>query len=447
MIPDSLLQTLSKLKGYNMQSFIEAHKKIAPTSVRLNSKKLIADFDSQKKVVWCEGAYYLNERPSFTYSPLFHAGCYYVQEASSMFLNHIIKYISIENKFDTALDLCAAPGGKSTLLLDVLSEDCLLVSNELINNRVSVLIENLNKWGRINNVVTNNEAEKFSKLSSFFDLVLVDAPCSGSGLFRKDNNATKEWSLNNVEMCSIRQSKILNDVLPSLNSNGYLVYSTCSYSKSENEDIADYMIDNFGLESVNIPYQESWGIVETNSDKYKAYGYRFYPDKVDGEGFFITVFRNRNNGNIQRKNNLKNNNYSKLSPKKFESFVNFGNDKILLSRNDFNCCIFNKHYEKIEFITNFLNIKKVGVEVGNFMHSDFIPSHSLALSSLLKLDIVKIDLDLNDAIKYLKKENVTIKTEHVGWAIASYKGFALGWMKVLKNRINNYYPKNSRILH
>ena len=447
MIPQALLQSLANVKGFNEQLFIDAHQTPSPTSVRLNKKKSIKNFDSFPNVKWCNHAFYLPERPSFTYSPEFHAGCYYVQEASSMFLSHVLKQITQDKTIETALDLCAAPGGKSTLLLDELDENCLLVSNEVISNRASILIDNLNRWGRINNVVTNNDTKKFSSLNSFFDLILIDAPCSGSGLFRKDKEAINEWSVSNVEMCSTRQSKIVDDVMPALSGNGYLIYSTCSFSSQENENMLDYIIENHGLESVQIPMPDSWGIIETRSDKFDGYGYRFYPDKLAGEGFFIAVFKQNSGTNHHKKNSMKQSNYTKLATTKFAEFVSTGDSRIIVTRNDFNCCILKSQLEKIDIITSCLTVKKVGVEVGNFMHNDFIPTHALALSEIVNSTIKRIELNESDAIKYLKKESVSLVEDYTGWAIATYYGFALGWMKLLKNRMNNYYPKSSRILH
>jgi len=445
MIPHKLIHTLTNATGFDEDYFIQSHNIQAPTSVRINLKKAITDFDNQQQIAWCKHAYNLDVRPSFTYSPLFHAGCYYVQEASSMFLHHVVKHISSIKKIDTALDLCAAPGGKSTLLLDALDDDSLLVSNELVNSRVTVLIENINKWGRTNTVVTNNDAKKFASLAGMFDLIVVDAPCSGSGLFRKDKEAIKEWSLENVEMCSIRQQKILVDVMPALSNDGYLIYSTCSYSIDENETICDYLIDTFDLETVQIPIEKVWGVVESKSKQHNAFGYRFYPDKVIGEGFFIAVFKS--NSDCSKKYFKKQSNYITTNTKKFEQFVDLENNKMIISRNGFNCCI-NKHdYDKIEQLTSQLNIKKVGVDVGEIMRDDVIPSHALALSMLVKKTIHKVELDEESAIKYLKREGILVSENKLGWALASYKGFALGWMKILPNRINNYYPKSSRILH
>jgi 16S rRNA C967 or C1407 C5-methylase (RsmB/RsmF family) len=264
--PDNFLQLLSAENGFNKESFIQAHQiDDAPTSIRLNPFKPSAA-KTGEQVPWSADGFYLNARPSFTFDPLFHAGCYYVQEASSMFIDHIFKHIRLNTDDNIkVLDLCAAPGGKSTLLNSAINADDLLVANEIIKTRVPVLTDNLSRWGQANVIVSNNDPKDIGRLKSFFDVILVDAPCSGSGMFRKDPQAMNEWSENNVELCHQRQERILADILPALKEDGYLIYSTCSYSHQENEDILDWLCLEFDLESVRIPIYKEWGIVETQS--------------------------------------------------------------------------------------------------------------------------------------------------------------------------------------
>jgi 16S rRNA C967 or C1407 C5-methylase (RsmB/RsmF family) len=285
---------LSRHKGYDEPAFLAAHQSDQQiTSIRLNRSKIpeqdlpislqniITD-----KVPWCTTGYYLSERPSFTLDPCFHAGAYYVQEASSMFVEQALLQHAALSKPLKVLDLCAAPGGKSTLLQSIISSESLLVSNEVIKTRVHVLSENISKWGSANVMVTNNDPQHFKRLENYFDIIVVDAPCSGSGLFRKDPTAINEWSENNVALCGQRQQRILADILPSLKAGGLLLYATCSYSAIENEDIADWLLASYPLTSKALKLEEEWGIIETLSPLKSAYGYRFYPNRVKGEGFF-----------------------------------------------------------------------------------------------------------------------------------------------------------------
>ncbi|MBZ0099994.1 MAG: RsmB/NOP family class I SAM-dependent RNA methyltransferase, partial [Taibaiella sp.] len=229
-----------------------------------------------------------------TTDPLYHAGAYYVQEASSMFLSQVIQQLIPERNNLRVLDLCAAPGGKSTLIASLLEKDSLLISNEVIRTRASILEENITRWGYMNTWVTSNDPKDFSKLKGYFDIIVVDAPCSGSGLFRKDERALDEWSEANVQLCAQRQQRILADVWPALKENGILMYATCSYSPQEDEEILDWLGDDFEVASLPVQLSEEWGVVETTSAKHQFKGYRFFPHKVQGEGFFIAAVRKNN---------------------------------------------------------------------------------------------------------------------------------------------------------
>ena len=206
-----------------------------PVSIRLNPMKPFAFRFGERAVPWCGSGFYLQGRPTFTFDPLFHAGCYYVQEASSMFVEQALRrYVGKEPV--VMLDLCAAPGGKSTHLRSLLPEDSLLVANEVIRNRSQILAENLTKWGHPDVVVSNSDPSDFARLEEFFDVILTDVPCSGEGMFRKDPVAVSEWSPENVEICWQRQRRIISDIWPCLKPGGILIYSTCTYNTKENED-------------------------------------------------------------------------------------------------------------------------------------------------------------------------------------------------------------------
>lgn len=298
-IPDLLLQSLSNISGFDKAAFEKTHELGAQvTSVRLNAAKPSAALFPElttTRVPWAEQGYYLSARPSFTFDPLFHGGCYYVQEASSMFLEQALVQTMDLSAPLRVLDLCAAPGGKSTHLQSLLTADSLLVSNEVIRSRVNILKDNIIKWGCRNVAVTHNDPRDFARLENYFDIIVVDAPCSGSGLFRREPEAMGEWSPDNVALCSQRQQRILADVWPALKGNGLLVYSTCSYSKEEDEDIGDWIVGSLGAEPLSLDRKEEWNIVEVCGET-GACGYRFWPDKVQGEGFFLSCFRKRDGG-------------------------------------------------------------------------------------------------------------------------------------------------------
>jgi 16S rRNA C967 or C1407 C5-methylase (RsmB/RsmF family)/NOL1/NOP2/fmu family ribosome biogenesis protein len=459
-LPESFLQQLKADLGDELPAFLQALEEKPPVSIRFNPFKNSFQkpfFEAQ--IPWHTApqnepkGVYLSERPSFTLDPSFHAGAYYVQEASSMFIAEAISQTFDNETLSkplTALDLCAAPGGKSTLLASILSKNSLLVANEVIKNRVEILKENIHKWGIPNAVISNHDSEDFEGLEGFFDIVLVDAPCSGEGLFRKDEKAIGEWSPESVQTCSARQKRILANAVKLVKSGGILLYSTCTYNDFENKNNALFISENEGFTSVKLN-TEGFGIVEKtwqNEAHNPVYGYQFYPHKIRGEGFFLSVFKN----NSTEKNAL---NIPKLSltklPKKqleiaqkwlknaddFEFFIK-GNDEIFI--------VLKENINHIALIDKVLKRKSLGTVIGEIKGTDFIPSHELAMSTAISETIPFVSLDKTNALKFLKKEDIDIpETTPQGWTLARYEGLNIGWMKVLKNRINNYLPKDFRI--
>jgi len=449
IFPENFLNSLSGEPGFSSENFINAHNFIEPpTSIRVNPFKRSA-IKTNGQVPWCPEGYYLDTRPSFTFDPLFHAGCYYVQEASSMFIDHILKTIRPNNDEPVKiLDLCAAPGGKSTLINSAIGSNDLLVANEIIKTRVPVLCDNLNRWGTANIIVSNNDPKDFSRLSGFFDMILVDAPCSGSGMFSKDPAAMNEWSADNVNLCHQRQERILADIYPALKEDGHLIYSTCSYSHQENEDILDWLCETFDMESLRIPIYKDWGIVETTSPGHKAWGYRFYPGKVKGEGLFAACLKKK--GQTAQLPSFKTKGHQKLALKEIElvkTYLNTPDDFYYFMVNDEWLAINRVHKESLDTLQRHLYLKKSGVRIGKLMGNDLIPDHELALSTYINKDaVLQTELDYTQAIQYLRRENININTVNKGWSLMTFEGQPLGWAKLLPNRINNYYPKELRIL-
>lgn len=441
-LPVQFLNSIKNANGFNETSFIEVHEKEEKlTSIRLNPfKKTELDFDLSSKINWCKDGFYLAQRPLFTFDPLFHAGCYYVQEAGSMFIEFALKNTVNLKVPLTVLDLCAAPGGKSTLLNSLISNESVLISNEVIKSRADILGYNLSKWGTCNTAVTNCDPSVFSKLENVFDIVVADVPCSGSGLFRKQPEAVNEWSLDNVNLCSTRQKRIIGDSIACLKPGGILVYSTCSYSTEEDETIINWIQNEFGLEYVALPVNKSWGITES------AEGYRFYPDKTKSEGFFCAVLRKKEAPFQITKN--KKNSFVPVSKKEISLFENKiqlnGGSVIFKFQNDYklvSVSLFN-------FLNQFgplLYLKKTGTTIGELKHNDFLPHHEFALSIHQHPEISRLDLTKEQAISFLKKENLQPDAAK-GIYLICYKNQGLGWAKLLGNRLNNYLPKEFRIL-
>ena len=403
-------------------------------------------FEISHEIPWAADSYFLSSRPSFTLDPLFHAGLYYVQEASGMFVAFTLKQIADLSQNLTVLDLCAAPGGKSTMIQSLISPESLLVSNEVIKTRVPVLNQNMTKWGYANGVISNNDPAHFKQLPGFFDIMLIDAPCSGSGLFRKDPGASKEWSPDLVRLCSLRQQRIVADAWESLKEDGFLIYSTCSYSQEENEDLVDRIFQQFSCISIPLSPDPKWNIIETISEKHGAHGYRFYPDKVLGEGFFLSVIQKKEVTTSLRAPKINSKpaaiakpviqQLSKWIDEKFLSYISVGETIHAFPAdliNDF------------EILKNNLYLKKAGIRVGKSGENEWIPDHELALANFLKYESASIDVAKPDALCFLRGEPFDFDIKGRGWRIVSYLGRPMGWIKLLEKRMNNYYPKSWRI--
>ena len=446
----------SQMKSYlgenEFREFSEALEKEPRVSVRINRHKTETRPENSKQVPWNENGYFLEERPSFTLDPLFHAGCYYVQEASSMFISHILKTIQAPND-GIFLDLAAAPGGKSTLLSSYLGNNGFLVANEVIKSRANILKENTIKWGIGNTLVTQNDPEHFGELAGFFDLVLVDAPCSGEGMFRKDPDAMSEWSPEHVTLCTARQERIMDQAGSFVKGGGYLIYSTCTFNEKENEDMVRFIISEYDYEPVRIPLDPTWGIVETDVeiDGNSYFGYRFLPHRVEGEGLFISVLKRPDDALIHEPKRTKDFKHPYLKPvgkqeaekliqqlelPEYSCFYNLQDSYFWVNKD------FQQHFE---YLCRFLNIRYFGVELGKINNRQFIPNHELAVSILPKSGFLTVDLDLKNALDFLRKEDISLDNLPEGWVLVMYKNMPLGWLKNLGNRTNNYYPKEWRI--
>lgn len=450
-IPPDFIRHMAGTPGWQEAAYcrvLETGEQVQ--SIRLNPRKWTdsqsLSFPVEAAIPWTQTGYYLPERPKYTLDPLLHAGAYYVQEASSMFLEQAVKQLMPELGGIRALDLCAAPGGKSTHLLSLLPDDAVLVSNEVIKSRVTILEENLVKWGNSNQLITNNDPRDFTELGGLFDLIVVDAPCSGSGLFRRDPKAIAEWSESAVELCSQRQKRILTDIWPCLKEGGLLIYSTCSYSLQEDEAIADWLLSQVEAESEPLQVNPDWNIVETKSVQKAAHGYRFYPDQVRGEGFFLTTFRKREAaGTVSgRKGKNKLEKVSKQQVADISEWLKPGLSQFYMIQE--NMVGMPEQVDALLAELGSLYVRRAGLTLGKWADRKLIPDHALALSNEVHEAVNRIELSASQALQYLRKEEIHMPGSAPGWNLACYKGLALGWLKVLPNRSNNYYPKEWRIL-
>ncbi len=440
-------QTQALLGGEEYLKFEQALQKESPVSIRINKMK--NSFHKEwERVPWCSTGFYLCERPTFTFDPLFHAGCYYVQEASSMFVEQVIKEYITEPTL--ALDLCAAPGGKSTHLRSLLPEGSFLVANEVIRNRSQILAENLIKWGNPDVMITNNDPADFSSLNQLFDLILTDVPCSGEGMFRKDPGAIEEWSQDNVDICYQRQRRIIADIWPSLKTGGILIYSTCTYNVKEDEENIQWIKNELGAESLSLNISESWGITSDLAGTGIPV-YRFLPYKTKGEGFFLAVLRKNGEqvvDSLKTKSSKKNKKEKPLDiPKQVFQWLIHPQEFILDRRESLIIAHRKRNAELVNLLRQYLRIVHSGITVGEVKGKDLIPHHSLAMSSELNKEVFPAyELDYDMAISYLRKEAIILDVSAPrGYLLLQYKNIPLGFVKNIGNRANNLYPQEWRI--
>ncbi|MGC1391581.1 MAG: rRNA cytosine-C5-methyltransferase [Bacteroidales bacterium] len=443
MLPEEFLKRLKSQNYIDAEELQKALEEPSPVSIRINPGKWGKVPLNSEPVSWCKNGYYLESRPSYTLDPLFHSGCYYPQEASGMFLEQVIRQISIMSANLRILDLCAAPGGKSTHLSDIIGTDNLLIANEAIKSRVAVLSETITKWGSGNTLVTQSDPAAFGRLSGFFDIIIVDAPCSGEGMFRGET-ALREWSFGNTVHCSERQKRILMDVWPALKENGILVYSTCTFNPGENEENIKWFIGKKEAECTRLDISGFSGITEIDFEG--IFGYGFYPDKVKGEGFFISVIRKTGK---QERTQDKSRRKTELIPCKsdlevVEKWTHFSKEKLLKINNE----LFAVPCSIDDYLHIYSNLKvvKAGTKVFVVKNKSYIPSHEISLSTGLKTDAFPAnEIDLSEALAFIRHDNFMLHNIQKGWNIITYKGINLGFVNNLGNRLNNYFPTEWRI--
>lgn len=444
-IPNQFQSKIQELLPSEAEAFFQSLDTDSPTSIRFNPLKSYSSKLGGQKIPWADKGIYLSDRPSFTLDPAFHAGAYYVQEASSMVLEEVLKQAVDLDEDLLALDLCAAPGGKSTHIQSLLSEGSLLVSNEVIKNRANILSENITKWGLPNTVITNNDPSHFDRLNVQFDVIVVDAPCSGEGLFRREPEAMNEWSPEAVKLCATRQQRILADIWPALKPGGVLIYSTCTYNSLENEENLQWLNEQLDAEGISINLNNDWGFTETETNGIN--GFHAYPHKVKGEGFFIAAVRKTKGREKKLRKQKKPMNFPSrqeidtikpwlMNPEKFD----------FIKHNDLFIALPNHWKEVIHEINSNLYIISEGINIGRLKGKRLIPNEALAFSTELNLDKAStFELNLEETLNYLRKENFDFESMPNGWNLITYQGLGLGWANRIQQRVNNYYPTNWRI--
>lgn len=446
-LPLPFLDSLQGLLGYHPEAFEAAHLAAPVVSVR-NHPHRDASWPGADRVPWHPQGRILSERPRFILDPLWHAGCYYVQEASSMLLHRALEKMQLPDH-PVVLDACAAPGGKSTLLQSYFMDAALVWSNEVVKSRVGALVQNVSRWGFANRVVSQLDPARLGQVSAWADAVVVDAPCSGSGLFRKEPGWQNGWSLETVAHCAARQRRIVADLLPALKPGGWLVYATCSYAWEENEAVVDALMEEHGLLSVSLELDAQWGVVESMSPK-QGFGYRCWPHLVQGEGFFLALLRKpeglTSSGRTRKPE-------GRLQPVPtrvrlgIESQVNGLEEHALRTFEDQLLALPETHVEVAERLAAALPVRTFGLCLGSLdAKQRLLPHQDLATAARLHFAVPAANLTLEDALEVLRKGTPTAAEAPNGWVLAAYKGFGLTWLKRIQNRWNNYLPGAWRIL-
>ncbi|MBR0049691.1 MAG: hypothetical protein IJP74_10300 [Prevotella sp.] len=387
-LPEAFNRYTRQMMGEQMFAKLTAAlNEVPPVSIRLNPKKTVGMVVAEgSRVPWCNEGYYLVQRPQFTFDPLLHSGCYYVQEASSMFITHVLRSLIPQDSAPlSVLDLCAAPGGKSTAALTALPAGSKLISNEPMRQRAKVLGENIAKWGADNCTVTSMFPKEFQAMGELFDVVIADVPCSGEGMFRKDPKAADEWSTDNVERCRKLQRVIVADIWPCLKRGGLMVYSTCTYNTRENEENVGWITASLGAELLQVPTQQEWQIKGSLLDTLQGPVYRFIPGMTKGEGLFMAAMRKDGGDTIEKG----------------------------------------------------VGMKEKG---GGLKVVDVQASTAQAES------VATEDISYTQALSYLRGEAIVLRPDAPrGIVTVAFQGHPLGPVKNIGTRANNLYPKEWRI--
>ncbi len=428
-----------------------AFEEPAKVSVRMNPFKKGRGFEG-KRVPWNPYGRLLEQRPKFTLDPHLHGGAYYVQDSSSMFVGHVLR--SLLSRVGGAgivrvLDLCAAPGGKTTdiaaSLREVFGDRFILVSNEVMKQRAGVLADNVALWGDPNVVVTSDDPRAFASLPGFFDIVVTDVPCSGEGMFRKDEEAQRQWSEDNVALCQARQKRIIADMWPCLKQGGLLIYSTCTFNRYENDDNVEWIASELGADMIEPADADVPGVIVTH------HGYSLVPGHVEGEGQYCAALVKTSDvvvegayASARGKREKPGKKPAQVIPVGLKSL--FTVDMDLRQKGETVVAVPSHITTDVAVIESALHVLSAGCAVGVLKGQTLVPDADLALSLVYEQDSYEIaDVDLHTALAFLHKDAILLPGCAKGYVLVRYEGVPLGFVKNLGNRCNNLHPQGRRI--
>lgn len=445
-LPKAFVESMRQMLGEDAECLFEALDTDPAVSIRLNSAKPANTFDGVP-VGWCRWGRYLEERPQFTLDPLLHGGAYYVQEASSQFVMHLLSKLDLNGA--RMLDMCAAPGGKTTIYSTLVGREGLVVANDINHGRAMALADNVQRWGMGNVVVTCNEPSHIGAFTHWFDVVAVDAPCSGEGMFRKMEEARTEWTSSSPEQCAMRQREILQEAWRTLRPGGTLLYSTCTFNPTEDEGIVEWLTKEYGEEleaSDRVETMEEWGIVRSDIGPWQCF--HFYPHKCRGEGFFAAIARKRDGAVHRSMPKARRKLFAQLAKtdiREIERWV-IGNHAFKMVGDDIYAYDANV-VDEVVVISEYLSVVYSGVAMGRIFKQKLKPEHALALYVGLNRDVLPVvDVSLSDAQDFLRRHDIAAGQFEEGINVVAYEGVPIGFVKRIGARCNNMYPKDLRIV-
>lgn len=419
------------------------------TAVRLNGAKCGAKWCDAEPIGWSRYGRRLSERPSFTLDAAFHAGAYYVQEAASQFIAHIVEQEGVEGC--SVLDMCAAPGGKTTIYSSAVGKEGLVLANEYVRSRANVLADNVRRWGLGNVVVTNNAPEHIAAYKGWFDVVAVDAPCSGEGMFRKEEVAREDWSEEAVRMCAARQMSILREAWQSLREGGLVIYSTCTFNRDEDEGVLEAFIEEVGdgvVESRKVEVDDAWGVVCGSVGAFQTF--RFFPHRTDSEGLFVAVARKAESATQRtpkaRKRIMQS--VAKGCEAELQRWVVEPEEMLFAEVGDTIYGYRKSQYKAVQALSEGLTAIYSGVAMGQIFKGRLKPDWALSqYVGLRREELPQVEVGREVALDYLRRQEIPVEGMSEGINLLVSEGFALGFVKKIGARCNNLYPNSLKIVN
>lgn len=451
-LPVAFTERMRKQLGAEeAESLFVALDTVSPVAVRLNPAKCGEEgvWSDGEAIAWSTNGRKLKERPSFTLDTAFHAGAYYVQEAASQFIDHIIAGEELQGK--RVLDMCAAPGGKTTIYSTAVGVEGLVVANEYVRSRANILADNVRKWGMGNVLVTNNAPEHLAQFEGWFDVVAVDAPCSGEGMFRKEEVARTDWSEEAVKMCAIRQLSIVREAWQSLKDGGLFIYSTCTFNEDEDEGVLQAFIEEMGdvfVPSQRVEIDEKWGVVKGEVGAFQTF--RFFPHKTDSEGLFVAVAR-KAEPTTQRTPKARKRvmqEVDKNARKELAKWLKEPDKYAFAEVGDTIYAYRAEQFKAVQALSENLTAIYSGVAMGQIFKGKLKPDWALSQYVGLERTAVAVEeLDKARALDYLRKRDIAVGDMAEGINMLTHKGRALGFVKKVGARCNNLYPNSLKIMN